>query len=106
MTKRIGLDGRTPAQRRRDWQREMDALTPAERAVWDLLPYSEIPYPGQARDIVAAVRAPIAGELADLLDTMTPASPTERSGMEAAVSILARWADDGVPALKQEADRD
>lgn len=59
---RPGLDRRTKAQRAREWKREMDALTPAERAAWELLPYSEIPHPGQARDIVAAVRPIIAAE--------------------------------------------
>lgn len=69
---RYGLDRRTQAQRKREWKREMEALTPAERAVWEQLPYSTIPVPGHARDIVAAVRPIIAAETlhqaADRLD--------------------------------------
>lgn len=61
---RYNADRRERRARARDWNREMDALTPAERAAWEVLPYSAHSGPWDAREVVAKVRPLIAGEVA------------------------------------------
>lgn len=59
------IDRRSAKQRRLDFQRELEAMSPAERTAWELLSYSEIPVLEQARDIVAAIRPHLLREAAD-----------------------------------------
>ena len=91
-------DPRTERRRaRREWQRQWDALTPAEVSAFEELPFSQIPEPRDAVRVVAAVRPLIYREVAAELRTseyLRDETDDHMGDIHAAADWLNRQADE------------